>query len=156
MAYRRNYIYRKKIIGGSIVGNIWDAAKNVISKGARMALDKGKELFNIGSRKAIDAGKELIKQQAGIVKDYAKTKVSDFAKRGVQSIIDKAKGQAKQISTKLTPEMRDNIKAIATNPQVRKVLTDKTRQVLPKAPNNEQSRAILSNIIAGTGVKRLR
>ena len=69
MAYRRNFIYRKKIIGGSIVGNIWDAAKNVISKGARMALDKGKELFKIGSRKAIEAGK-----------DYAKTKVSDLAK----------------------------------------------------------------------------
>ena len=52
--------------------------------------------------------------------------------------------------------MRDNIKAIATNPQVRKVLTDKTKQVLAKAPINEQSRAILSNIIAGSGVKRLR
>ena len=38
MAYRRNFKYRKKIIGGSIIGNIWDAAKNVISQRGKNGL----------------------------------------------------------------------------------------------------------------------
>ena len=149
-------MYRKKIIGGSIVGNIWDAAKNVIRSGAKMALDKGKELFHIGSSKAIEAGKELLKQQGEIAKEYVKGKVSDLAKKGVQNLIGKAKSKANQVGNKLTPEMRENIKEIATNPIVRKVLTEKTKEVLAKAPINDQSRAILSNIIAGSGVKRLK
>ena len=148
----RNYLYRKKIIGGSILGNVWDAAKNIISVGSKMALDKGKELLRLGTSKALETGKELMKEQAENVKELVKSKASDLAQRGVQSLVCKTKS----IGNKLTPEMRENIKTIATNPKVRKVLTDKTKQVLAKTPLNEQSRAILSNIIMGNGVKRLR
>ena len=147
--YRKNFLYRKKIIGGSLIGDIWNTAKNVISTGAKMAWDTGKELINLGTSKAITAGKDLLKEQAGVVQE----KVSDFTRRGVKNLIDKAK---EGVSKRLTPQMKETIQTIATNPKVKKILTDKTKQVLAKAPINENSRAILSNLIAGSGVKRLK
>ena len=156
MSYNKRFVYRKKVIGGSILGNLYDSAKNAIYSGAKMALKKGKELFNIGTRKAIDAGKELLKKGVEEGKDYVTKKVSDLADRGVQNIIEKAKGRASEVSKKLTPEMRESIKAIATNPNVKKILTNKTKEVLAKIPINDKSRAILDNIIAGSGVKRLK
>ena len=52
--------------------------------------------------------------------------------------------------------MRESINAIATNLNVKKILTNKTKEVLAKIPINDKSRAILDNIIAGSGVKRLK
>ena len=113
--YRKNFLYRKKIIGGSLIGDIWNTAKNVISTGAKMAWDKGKELINLGTSKAITAGKDLLKEQAGVVQE----KVSDFTRRGVKNLIDKAK---EGVSKRLTPQMKETIQTIATNPKVKKYL----------------------------------
>ena len=156
MSYKRDFTYRKKIIGGSIIGNLWDAGKNALYTLGKAALSKEKELFDFGSKKAIEIGKEIVKKGAEDLKDYATVKVSDIAEKGVQNIIEKAKSQAKTVSNKLSPKMRETIKTIATNPKVKKIITDKTKEVLTKMPIVDKSRAILDNIIMGTGVKRLK
>ena len=156
MKYKRDFLYHKKIIGGSIIGNVWDAAKNIISRGTKMAIDKGKELFRIGASKALEAGKDISKDLASKATDFAKDKVSDFTRRGAETLIGKARGGVKQVSNKLSPQARETIQKLTTDPQIRKVFTDKAKQALARAPINDNSRAIISNLIAGSGVKRLK
>ena len=139
--YQKQFLYRKKIIGGSLIGDVWNTTKDVIRQGAKMAWDKGKELLNIGANQA---------------KEYAKNKISDLAVQGAEKLVSKVNEGAKTVSNKLSPQMRETIKTITNNPKVRKVLQDKTKQILSKAPITDSSRAILSNIIAGSGVKRIK
>jgi hypothetical protein len=57
--------------------------------------------------------------------------------------------QIKVVKHDITPEMKEVINSIANTPEIKNVLTDKTKQIL-----NEDSRAILSNIISGSGKRR--
>ena len=69
MLYRRNLLYRKKIVGGSILGNVLDVAKNVLKTGSKMVLDKGKDLLRLlGTQKALDPGERS--SQIGYPKSF--------------------------------------------------------------------------------------
>ena len=156
MIYKRDFLYRKKIIGGSIIGNVWDAGKNIIRSVSKMAIDKGKELLKLGADKAFAAGKEITKDLASKAVDFAKDEVSGLAERGTRTLVNKARAGAKHASSKLSPSARETINVLSTNPELKRVFADKTKQVLKKAPINDNSRAIISNLLAGSGVKRIR
>ena len=46
MLYRRYLSYRMKIIGGSLLCNLWDAAKNIVKTGSKMVLNTDKDYSN--------------------------------------------------------------------------------------------------------------
>ncbi|RDD36229.1 hypothetical protein TrispH2_011689 [Trichoplax sp. H2] len=162
MLLQRERYFKKKIIGGNLLGNLFDRAKKVISIGSKIVKNKitpiKKALKPLGN-KAIQAGKQTITSQAKKLGDKAiqaskQTITSQAKKLGdqvVKNIINEDKAVIKQIEKvdkKTTKNLmqtfrnriKDNVTNLSTNPQVRKVLNDK-------------SRAILSNILSGSGVK---
>ncbi|DAC81747.1 TPA_asm: hypothetical protein [Trichoplax MELD virus] len=162
MLLQRERYFKKKIIGGNLLGNLFDRAKKVISIGSKIVKNKitpiKKALKPLGN-KAIQAGKKTITSQAKKLGDKAiqaskQTITSQAKKLGdqvVKNIINEDKAVIKQIEKadkKTTKNLmqtfrnriKDNVTNLSTNPQVRKVLNDK-------------SRAILSNILSGSGVK---
>lgn len=40
MSYNKRFVYRKKVIGGSILGNMWDSDKNAIYSQTKAALKR--------------------------------------------------------------------------------------------------------------------
>ena len=93
-----------------------------------MAVEKGKEL----ARKAFDKGKQIAVDKT-------------------RSLATAAGEKAASLAQKVPSSVKDRISEIASSPAVKKVLTDKAKQIL-----NSDSTAILSNLIAGSGVKRIR
>lgn len=55
----------------------------------------------------------------------------------------------KVVTHAIAPDIKEVINSLASTPDIKKVLTEKTKQIL-----NEDSRAILSNIISGSGRNR--
>ena len=102
------------------------------------------------AQKALKAAKEQITPD--MVFDLAK----DVAKGDRKSVKMKVKKEAKQLATTIgkdkaiNPHVRDTINQLSNNKDIKRVLLDKSKELL-----QDNQRAILSNIIAGSGLKRL-
>ena len=141
----RNRLYRKKTIGGSLLGNLWD----VVKTGSKMVLDKGKDLLKWGSQKALTAGID----KANELTQQAIDKGVDAAKKALTKGADllAAKVARAPLVKPVGQPLKEKIKTLTSNPQVRKVLQERANQLI-----NVKSRAILSNILSGSGVKQLK
>lgn len=112
MLLTRERYQKRKVIGGNLLGNVYDKAKGVLSSASK--------IVTLPYR----AAKTILKPVANKALPYVKQKSADVATKHILN------------------RVRQGVRDISTNPKVKKVLTDR-------------SRAILSNIIAGSGMKRL-
>ena len=113
-------------------------AKDVAQSQLNQALEKGKELVK---SKAADLGAKAV--------DTLKGKVAPSYSLGLLPDSVKNVGQ-----TVLSQSVKDTIKSIASNPQVKKALASKAKDIIKHPKLNADSTAMLSNIIAGSGIKR--
>ena len=137
MLIDRNRYHRKKVIGGNLLGNLWKVAGNALAT------------FSKYSSKNLPAIKNTL---TPIVKNLG-SKAIEGATDGVKSI---AKSQVENIYQNITkpkntiPEqVKDTIEDISSTPAVKKVLTQKAKEII-----NEDSRTTLSNIINGEGLQK--
>jgi len=180
MLYRRNQLYRRKIIGGSLLGDIFDKAKGLISSGAKTAISslgsQAKNILKSGTSKILSNVKDVAKSTLG-VDSLTRQALTDRAKQAVKSQFDAALQKGQEIAqtklsslgrqlgkaavdkvkttTKIPQSVKDTISSLASNPQVKKALTDKAREIIKRPQLNANSAAMLSNIIAGNGIKRI-
>ena len=192
----RNHSYRRKIIGGSLLGNLFSvakdaltsatsgnlgsAAKNILKTGTSKVLTTAKDFAkNIGvsaltKEAIIDKGKQLagtaFERGKQIAVDKAKSLGSKLGEKAVASLktstgpelmqaVSNAVKVAQRLKGQSIPEtVKDKISEISKSPAVKKVLTEKAKEIVKQSsPNiNSNSAAILSNLIAGSGIKRIR
>ena len=112
MLLTRERYQKRKVIGGNLIGNVYDKAKGVLSSASK--------IVTLPYR----ATKAILKPAVNKALPYVKQGVKDVATKEIYN------------------RVRQGVSDISKNPKVKKVLTDR-------------SRAILSNIIAGSGLKRL-
>ena len=69
------------------------------------------------------------------------------------------KALSKVSKSRLPPAVKDTINQLETKPKPKQALTRKSKEILPNLlgakPITDNSRAIVSNILAGSGVKRI-
>ena len=113
MLITRERYHKRKIIGGNLLGNVYDRLKGTLSTGSKII-----------TKPILSVKNKILKPVVTKAIPYVTQKAIDS---GTKEILNRVK---------------TGIKDVSTNPKVRKVL-------------NDRSRAILSNIIAGSGMKRL-
>ena len=151
MFLKRNELMKKKIVGGNLIGNLFNKAKGVLYNTAKLVLPKAKGLAKMTTQKALKAAKDQI--TADVVLDLAK----DAFRGDKQAIKQKVSKNARRIATtiardgELEPDLRDIINRLATSDNVKKTLAKKGKELLQQ----QNSRAILSNLVAGSGLKKL-
>ena len=69
------------------------------------------------------------------------------------------KALSRESKSRLPPAVKDTINQLGTNPKAKRALTRKLKEILSNLlgakPLTGNSRAIMSNILAGSGVKRI-
>lgn len=147
-------LYRKKVIGGTILGDIWNNAKNILSTGAKKVFSLGKtaakNLLSTGISVGKETGKELYNQGKDALSTAVAKKSSELASKATNlasNVLSYAPVRAAADLVK-TYAPSEAIKALTSNPQIKKLLQEKAKQL--------DARHILSSIIAGSGVKRLK
>lgn len=149
MFIKRNQLTRRKIVGGNLLGNLYNKAKDVLYNTSKLLLPKAKGIAKMTAQKALTTAKEQITPEK--VFDLAQ----DVYKGDKKSVKKKIKKEVKQLSDtlsvddELNPHARDMIKKLSQNKDVRKVLTNKSKELL-----KDNSRMILSNLMAGSGMKK--
>ena len=113
MLLTRERYYKRKVVGGNLLGNVFDKSKGLLSSASKIAA--------VPYRAVKTMLKNQLKQKA---LPYVQQKAKDMV---TKNILNRA---------------RQGVKDISNNQKVKKVL-------------NDRSRAILSNIIAGNGLKQL-
>lgn len=179
MLYKRNHLFKRKIIGGSLFGNVFNSAKKIATSATKTALKNASQraanVLKSSNVKALLASK--VKDAASQAKQLAKTAVKE--QLGVSSIEDAKKlaltaatKKANEIgsnlaqkamakaSKRLSPAMQQTIQQLARNPQAKKALTKKSMDILKTLMSSPAStstgdRALMSNILAGSGIKRI-
>lgn len=150
MFLQRQHLTRRKIIGGNLLGNLFNKAKSTLYNTSKILLPKAKALGKITAQKALTAAKEQVTPEA--VYDLAQ----DIMRKDKKAVKKKLNTHSKKVMKKLAqdeqlnPEVRDTIHRLSTNTNARKVLEKKGKELL-----QSQSRAILSNLVAGSGMKQL-
>lgn len=164
MFLQRNQLVKRKIVGGNILGNLLHKAKRTLYNTSKILLPKAKSLGKMTAQKALTAAKEQITPEMvfDLAKDAMKkdtASVKQKLNQQMRQIVKKVakdeglNAQAKQIvknlatDEELNPHVRDTISRLATNKNVKKVLTDKSKELM-----QSKSRAILSNLMAGSGL----
>lgn len=153
MFIKRNQFVKRKIIGGNLLGNLFNKAKGVLYNTGKLIIPKAKSLGKMAAHKAIKAAKDQVTPEK--VFDLAQ----DLVKKDKKALKRKLKNEVGQVASTLSkdkeldPHLRDVISrlAAAQNEDAKKVLMDKGKELL--LANN--SRALLSNIIAGSGLKKM-
>ena len=182
MLIRKNLLYKRKIIGGSLLGNLFDKAKGVISSATKAVMgnigNQAKNILKTGTSKVLSSAKDLAKDTLGVsaltkdaLIDRGKQLAGTAFEKGKQIVADKTHSLAsklgeKAVSTiqnaatkaKVPAAVKEKITELTKSPAVKKVLTEKAKEIVkqsfPKV--NSNSTAILSNLIAGSGIKRIR
>lgn len=189
MVLRRSQLYKRKIIGGSLFGNLFNAGKKLATSATKVALknagQRASNLLKSGNVRNLVTSKvkDIAKTQLGVsdlsrkaLTDLAKTQAKHLAKEqlGVSSLADAKKlalaaatqkvnslgsdlakkALSKVSRSSLSPAMKQTISALASNPKTKKALKTKSQQILRQAlasPSGDTSRALVSNILAGSG-----
>lgn len=172
MFYKRRQLHKRKIIGGSLFGNLFNYAKQVATTATKAALKnagqkaanvlKTANVKNLLASKAKDVAKTVAKEQFGVstVADAKKLALAAATQKANEIGSDLAQRAMGKASKRLSPAMRDTIRQLAGNPQARKALTKKSRDILKAltsspAGASTNDRAVMSNIMAGSGLKRI-
>ena len=92
-----------------------------------------------------------------LASDTAKTAASQKVSQLGEDLAQKA--LSKVSKSRLPPTVKDTINQLGTNPKAERALTRKSKEILSNLlgakPLTDNSRAITSNILAGSGVKRI-
>ena len=178
MLHKRNQLFKRKIIGGSLFGewthpvwNSFDYNKLNRIKGLTGGSLFGR-IFNSARKLATTATKTALKNAGQHAKQLAKaaakeqlgvSDIQDLKKLALATAEQKAKDIGSDLAQKamsrakkrLSPGMQQKIRELTGNPQARKELTKKSKEVLQALITSGNDRAVMSNIMAGSGVKRL-
>ena len=172
MLYKRNQLYKRKIISGSIFGNLFSSAKRLATTATKTALKNASQqasnALKTSNVKTLLANKvkEAAKQQFGVSNlAEAKKLALDTAKAAAAQKVnqlgeDLAQTALSRVSKlRLPPAVKDTINPLGTKPKVKRALTRKSKETLSNLLGakslTDSSRAIMSNILAGSGVKRI-
>ena len=175
MFYQRNQLYKRKIIGGSLFGNLFNSAKRLATTATKTALKnasqqaantlKSSTVRALVASKAKDAAsqakqfaKAALKEQLGVssIEDAKKLALTAAAQKVNEMGSDLAQRAMTKAKKRLSPGMQQKINQLAGNPQVRKALTKKSKDIIKRlTATSLDDRAVMSNIMAGSGVKRL-
>ena len=139
MFLNRNLYARKKIVGGSLLGNVFSRVKNAALTQGRAALStlpSVKALAKLGANKALEVAK----------KEVSPDKVKEIA----FDLASENKKAAKKKATLLASKTKQRIAELTTSPEAKKALQDQAKKLL-----TDNSRAMLSNLLAGSGMKRI-
>ena len=121
MLLTRERYYKRKVVGGNLLGNVFDKSKGLLSSASKIAAVPYRAVKTMLKNQLKQKALPYVQQKA---KDYVQQKAKDMV---TKNILNRA---------------RQGVKDISNNQKVKKVL-------------NDRSRAILSNIIAGNGLKQL-
>lgn len=91
MFLKRNQLYKRKIVGGNLLGNLFNKSKKVFYNTAKTMLPQVKGMAKMTSQKALKTLKEQITPDK--VFDLAK----DLAKKDTASVKRKLRGEVKQL-----------------------------------------------------------
>jgi len=120
----RDRYTKRKIVGGRIGGNLFDTISRLFGSASKLVVSKiPQAVESFAVGAANTAGKRLAKHLIGAHAEHPPPKV-------------------------VTKEIKSLIADIAPNPAVEKVLVDKAKQLL-----SDDSRAVLSNLVSGAGVR---
>ena len=190
MFYKRNQLYKRKIIGGSLFGNrfipameafdynkvyrrdlrgltggsLFGRILNSARKLATAATNtlKTSNVKGLLASKAKQLAKAAAKEQLGVsdIEDVKKLALAAATKKANEIGSDLAQKAVSKASKRLSPAMQQKIQEIAVNPKVRKALSVKSEEILRALSNPPTSlpggdRALMSNLMAGSGVKRI-
>ena len=177
MLYKQNQLFRRKIIGGTLFGDWFRPSSPSFDYNQRYrvkGLTGGSlfgRIFNSARKLATTATKTALKNASQHAKQLAKaaakeqlgvSDIQDLKKLALATAEQKAKDIGSDLAQKamsrakkrLTTGLQRKINELAGNPQARKALTKKSKDIL-QAITSGNDRAFMSNIMAGSGVKRL-
>ena len=149
MFLKRNNLTRRKIVGGNLLGNLLNKAKGILYNTTKLMLPKAKSIAKMTAQKALTAAKEQASPEN--LYDLAR----DVMKKDRAAVKKKLKAHSKRVANTLVkdealdPHIRDSINRLSQNEGVRNLLVNKGKELL-----QDNSRALLSNLISGTGLKR--
>ncbi len=141
MLFEKRKYYKRKVVGGNLLGNLWNATKNAFST------------FSKFSAKNLP----IVKHALTPVMKSIGTKALEGAAEGAKTLAKTGIEQLTQqiAKPKVVPqEVKQVIAEISTSPQVKQVLTKKAKDIIENNASeqlNDNSRELLSNIIAGSG-----
>lgn len=170
MLIQKRNLYKRKVIGGSIFGNLFNSTKNLLTTGSKLAMkNASQQASNLLKSTNV---RNLVKQQLSgkALLDAAKSQlgVSNFddlknlaLAQATQKANQIGEDLAKKVLTKRVPlAIKETINQLASNPQAKKALTKKSKQLIKSLVNqasmSDNSRAMMSNIIAGSGIQKIR
>ena len=132
MLTERNRLYKRKIIGGSLLGNLFDAAKGVVTSGTKAALGKvgsvAKNILSTGATKALSTVKDLASTAIDKGKQFAIDKTHDLASKLGQKVVSAAQNVVKKAP--VPTAVKEKITELAKSPAVKKVLTEKAKEIV--------------------------
>ncbi len=161
MLIKRNQLYKRKVIGGSIFGNLFNSAKNMATTATKIALRNASQQAGnmLKSANVRNLAKRIAKDQFGVsnladVKQLALAQATQKANQLGRKALSRV-----STSKRIPPAVKEAINQLASNPQVKRALTQKSNEILRKmssrVPPTYNSRAMISNILAGSGIKKL-
>ncbi len=165
MFIKRNLLYKRKVIGGSIFGNLFNSAKNMATTATKIALRNAAQRAGnvLKSSNIKNLVKRIAKDQFGVsnlqdAKQLALTQATQKANQLGSDFAQKALSRLSK-SQRVPSVMKEAINELASNPQAKKALTKKSKELIRRlsnqAPISDGSRAMISNILAGSGIKKL-
>ena len=176
MFYKRNQLFKRKIIAGSLFGNLFYSAKKMVTSATKTALKnasqqaanalKTSNVKALLASKAKDAAlqaeqlaKASDKEQLRVlsIEDVKKLALAAATQKANEISSNLAQKAVAKASKRLSPEMQRTIQQLAGNPKARKALTRKSRDILNTLTRSAATgdRALMSNIMAGSGMKRI-
>jgi len=145
---------RRKVVGGSLLGNLFDKSKKIVYNTGRRLLPKARKLTTHAINVAKPAIRDAIKKQVtaenvlSLGRDLASGDKTKIKRRLKTETKEFAKTLAKD--KRLNRDVRQTIDQLTKNKDIKAVLANKSKDLL----KSRQSRAILSNLIAGSGMQQ--
>lgn len=158
MMQRRN-LYKRKVIGGSLFGNLFNAGKKLVTSGTKIALknatESAKNVLKSGNVKNLVTSKvkDIAKTQLGVtdlsrktLTDLAKTQAKNIAKNqlGVSSIAD-AKKLALNAATQKAHFLGSDLAKKAMSKVNKSSLSPSMKQTINALASNPKTKSILTN-----------
>ena len=157
MILRRSQLYKRKIIGGSLFGNLFNAGKKLATSATKVALknasESAKNVLKSGNVKNLVTSKvkDIAKTQLGVsdlsrkaLTDLAKTQVKSLAKEqlGISSLAD-AKKLALATATQKANSLGSDLAKKALSKVSKSSLSPAMKQTINALAGNPKSKSVL-------------
>lgn len=157
MILRRSQLYKRKIIGGSLFGNLFNAGKKLATSATKVALknagQSAKNVLKSGNVKNLITSKvkDIAKTQLGVsdlsrkaLTDLARTQVKSLAKDqfGISSLAD-AKKLALTTATQKANSLGSDLAKKALSKVSRSSLSPALKQTINALAGNSKSKSVL-------------